>query len=712
MQARLLLAASLAWVSCCLTGHAATQDHAQHSFASETSAIIVDVVVRDKQGEPVTDLTRQDFRLFEDGVPQDIGDVTLVAPGGAPRTEQAGGTTLPALTDAIRSDAAATTPLVTPTAPPDFVALVFDRLSPEARAFASRGARAYVRSAGPNTFTGVFVSDLSLETIQPYTADTSKVSDAIERVATRATANFTRDDPLVRGIGVTGDPHPRTPFVAGADSPGRPIVPNEEAEIALVTARNSWEALDRDSQGYATTNALLAIATGLGALPGRKTVVFFAEGLALPPNVLPAFQNVVATANRNNVSFYTVDAAGLRVHSEDAATGREVQAMGLAGIQLSADGSSLSNLAMLERNEDALRKDPRTSLTMLAQQTGGFLVDDTNDLNDAVRRIGVDRRFHYLLTYVPKNGDLDGKWRTLSVKVPGRSVEIRSRSGYFAVRTPRATPLLAYELPALAALEHGPLPSDLPIRTGAFAFPTRTGASVVVLASTDAAALTFTADQKTHAYRTDFTVLARIRDASGAVVRMASQPYRLSGPLTDRDRARRGEVLFFRQPSLEAGAYTIESAAYDAPTGHAGTQRRTFEVPPPGPLSVGSLIVVKRGERLPAAERIDDNPLAIGDVLIYPNLGEPIRKADRTVTLFVTIFTASHAPTAALDVIHDGVTLSTLPVVLDAPDAKGRVQQLIQLPIVALPIGESCLRLRVAQGSGRATREANLNLTE
>ncbi len=46
--------------------------------------------------------------------------------------------------------------------------------------------------------------------------------------------------------------------------------------------------------------------------------MFFAEALALPEAVMPEFDGLVALANRANVSVYTIDAAGLRVHSKDA----------------------------------------------------------------------------------------------------------------------------------------------------------------------------------------------------------------------------------------------------------------------------------------------------------------------------------------------------------------------------------------------------------
>jgi len=170
-----------------------------------------------------------------------------------------------------------------------------------------------------------------------------------------------------------------------------------------------WERLARDEQGYATTNALLALIAGLGPLPGRKTVVFFGERISIPDAVLPHFQEVVASANRANVSVYTVDAVGLRVHSEDQETGREVNAIGdIAMMTSGTDGATVSDLSVLERLADVMRKDPRTSLSLLADQTGGFLINNTNDLATGFRRIDLDRRFHYLLTYTPTNGDFNG----------------------------------------------------------------------------------------------------------------------------------------------------------------------------------------------------------------------------------------------------------------------------------------------------------------
>ena len=78
--------------------------------------------------------------------------------------------------------------------------------------------------------------------------------------------------------------------------------------------------MERDQQGYATTNGLFAIIGTLGRIPGRKSLVLFSEGIAIPPAVQRLFLGVIDAANRANVSIYTMDAAGLRAESEQAET--------------------------------------------------------------------------------------------------------------------------------------------------------------------------------------------------------------------------------------------------------------------------------------------------------------------------------------------------------------------------------------------------------
>ncbi len=74
------------------------------------------------------------------------------------------------------------------------------------------------------------------------------------------------------------------------------------------------------------------------------------------------------------------------------------------------------------------------------------------------------------------------------MKVPSRDVQVRARSGYQAIRTPGAIPLLTYEGRAVADLERMPPPAQIPLRAGAFVFPQATGDPrvAILLSTTDA----------------------------------------------------------------------------------------------------------------------------------------------------------------------------------------------------------------------------------
>lgn len=682
-------------------------------FKTETAAVVIDVIARDRRGQPVLDLRAEDFEIYEDGVKQEIAGVeaflsaTLAKASKASESPSAVDSRVPARTSK-------------PPSSPSFVALVFDRLSPEARALAYKGALAHLETLSADDYVGVFIADLSLISVQTYTNDRVRLRQAIHAVGTTATAHFDRAamTNISRLMGAHGDAHPSVPEVASAEFLGRPVdardMPdNIPAGLDERTA-NTWEALSRDRLGYSTTNALIAVTSALGALPGRKTLVFFAEGLAIPDAVLPHFRNVVATANRANVTVYTIDAAGLRVHSKDGETGRAVRAAGNAGLEINDDGSSKSNLWNLEANEDVLRKDPRTSLTMLAEHTGGFLVDNTNDLGQAFRRIDADRRFHYLLTYQPKNPNFDGKWRTLTVKVLRPNVTVRARSGYLAVRTPATMPLFAHEGPALAALERTPKPAEIPLRATALVFPRGSEARLAVLVTVPSQNLTFRRNEKDATYRTEFTILARIRDAGGAVVRKASEPYSLSGPIARIEETRTGDVLFFRQPTLPPGSYQLDAVVHDAVANRFGVTAVSFTVPQSDALlDVSSLVVVRRGERVAKSEVDRTNPLFIDDLLIYPSVEEPMSRREKTIRLYFDVSAkATDGITATLEVIRGSESIAALPVPLDAPDTTGRIRQLAGLPMATLQPGLYTLRLTVLQGVTRQVREANVTIID
>jgi VWFA-related protein len=156
----------------------------QNTFGSGATAVFIDVVVRDEKGRPVTGLREEDFALFEDDVRQKIGAFAEVSQPDRSAVRRASGS----VATAEQLIAAAQNPGLTG---PQFLAIVFDRLSNEARGIASKGALASLETLREGDFVDVFLADSSLVTVQTYTNDRARIRAAIQDVATRATTRST-----------------------------------------------------------------------------------------------------------------------------------------------------------------------------------------------------------------------------------------------------------------------------------------------------------------------------------------------------------------------------------------------------------------------------------------------------------------------------------------------------------------------------------------
>ena len=73
------------------------------------------------------------------------------------------------------------------------------------------------------------------------------------------------------------------------------------------------DSIQRQQQGQSSLYPLLALVKTQGRLAGRKTVLYFAEGLVVPKNLEEVFQTAISEANRANVTVYAIDARGLGV---------------------------------------------------------------------------------------------------------------------------------------------------------------------------------------------------------------------------------------------------------------------------------------------------------------------------------------------------------------------------------------------------------------
>jgi VWFA-related protein len=733
----LLLASLLATSNYPLLAQTPAQTRLQQQDDSRirigTSEVSLDVIVRDKKGHPVRDLSRSDFEVYEDGARQNIESFRLVL--REPGTSPGGSLSASAKSRERAPEGTGAAPTANSSGSSGLIALVFDRLSPEARTLARKAATAYAdEGLMANDFTGVFAIDLSLLTLQQYTDRPQLVRQAIEAATSRSTSTYASSNEQVRSLAersaaldrqaqagqdassAAGGSRDSAGASAAGGASGQAVV--EQAFVQMqMQMSETFEALERNQQGYATINGLLALANSMRNLPGRKTIVFFSEGLALPPAVAEQFRSVISAANRAGVSVYAVDAAGLRIDSPNLETTREINSMAdrrMNQVHRSQDPQG-PLMKALERNEDLLRLNPHSGLGQLADQTGGFLIHDTNDLSMGLRRIDEDMRVHYVLTYVPKNQDYDGRFRQISLKVSRANLDVQTRKGYYAVDNTITSPVLGYEAPAIGALSRAHGSNQFGLRVGALSFPEPQQPGLTpVLVEVPASAFTFTTDNEKKTFSSDFSILVLVRDASKNVVDKLSQHYPLSGTIDKLDAARKGEILFYREAELKPGRYTLEAVAYDAPTGKASVGATSLDVPAgTEQLRMSSLVLLKRADRLTAEEQKKDQPLHFGEVVVYPNLGEPIHKSARQLAFFFTTWPSKGSEKMmklTLEVLQNGRSLAQIPADLPPADEHGRIKYASALPIENFPVGSYELKVTVTDGRSSTNRTASFKI--
>jgi VWFA-related protein len=693
----------------------ATPQRPGGTVTASITAVLVDVVVRDRRGEPVRDLERSDFQVLEDGVPQTIASFTRVFDGSAtPSAAPATAAFAPESSTAAvgSSPPSARGPLVT--------ALVFDRLTPDARRLAVQAAQRYLGAKQhADAYLGVFSIDLALIPYAPFTRDLAAIQRALATVDSGASSNFNRAELLPQKAVLDERAGAAAQGASGAQGP--PAGAGPDAILAQMHSQmlEDFDVMERDQQGYATTNGLMAIVSTLRQLPGRKSLILFSEGLSLPPAVQRLFVGVIDAANRANVSIYALDAAGLRAESEQAKIRDKVNRAAGAGTGIlnrpTGDRAPLTR--GLEQNEDALRQDPHTGLAGLAQSTGGMFFDNTNDLRAGFERIETDLRNYYLIGYTSTNDTYDGRFRTIQVKVPRPGLVVASRKGYFAVRDSGGHPVIPSDVPALVALEQKPVPNAFPVRAGALVFPERARPGLVpVIVDLKTAPLTFQPADDGKSYTSDFTVLVRFLDQQHQVVRQVSQHYEVKGPIAEIDRATRGDVVFYRQAELPPGVYTMEAVVHDAPSGTSSVRVATVEVPAVDvdKLRVSSLVLVKRGEKVAANERRSDNPLFVNDLVLFPNLGEPVSKSAKEVGFYFAVYPGSSEtiPQSAIELLQNGTLLARVTLPAAAADRSPRIAHVGRLPLDKLAPGTYELRAVVRHGSQQVSRATMLRIVE
>ena len=176
-----------------------------------------------------------------------------------------------------------------------------------------------------------------------------------------------------------------------------------EERKAVLAVSEGWILYGRDSQLPMPTMA------GLSRLDPEMSRCESDRAVLSQEDHGLDFRQMLNDANRANVSFYPMDPRGLVVFDTPA-----TEPM----ISLTADAASLRN-----------RLD---SLRTMAENTDGFAIVNSNDLDRGLRRVVDDLSSYYLLGYYSTNTKADGGYRTIRVRVKRSGVDVRHRRGYRA----------------------------------------------------------------------------------------------------------------------------------------------------------------------------------------------------------------------------------------------------------------------------------------
>ena len=380
------------------------------TFKVEVNYVEVDATVTDAQGHFVRDLTKDDFRVVEDGQPQALTAFSMVDIP-VERVD-------PPLYTNKRDPGRRRVETGRSVSKGRVFDIVIDDLNtgvsrtPRARAAARQFVERYV---GANDMVAVVNTSGYGKAMQDFTSNRARAVRAIDasigNKAESSTESKLQDYYLNRDSG------------------------------ASTNMNASFNDMIRYNNARNTLRALTGLADYVAGMRGRrKSVVLFSEGINYDlidainnphtTDVQQELRNFIAAATRGNVSVYTVDPRGLTDGMEDA-------------IQIGSMPSDGSISATALIDEMRLEHD---SLHTIAEETGGFAVLNQNDYRTAFGRILDDSSSYYVLGYYPGTDKRDGKFHNVSVTVNKPGLKVRTRRGYVAPgsskkdRTTKGTP--------------------------------------------------------------------------------------------------------------------------------------------------------------------------------------------------------------------------------------------------------------------------------
>ncbi|HEV2800898.1 MAG TPA: VWA domain-containing protein [Pyrinomonadaceae bacterium] len=532
-----------------------------------TNLVQIDAVVVDKKGKQVTDLTAEEFEVFEDKRPQKLTNFSYVLNETAPSTAETAEAARPKSKDKASGAPPAPPRRLRPEQVRRTMALVVDDLglSFESTSFVRDALRKFVNEQmQPNDLVAIIRTSAGMGALQQFTSDKRQLHAAIDRVKWY--------------MGGRGGVSVFAPLEGSANMPQSSTGENPADRATRRAEMVSAELEDFREEIFSvgTLGALNFVVRGMRELPGRKSVLLLSDGFSLyttdrgrgrSDRVMQAMRQLTDLANRASVVVYSIDARGLTIPGFTAAD------------DLSGMTPQQIEDAFRERSDQLF--DTQSGLAYLSQQTGGFLIKNNNDLTGGIRRVVEDQKGYYLLGYRPESATFDRRYHRISVKVKRPGLRVRTRTGFYGIRDEETRPVRRTREQQLYAALTSPFASpDVRLRLMAYFGNTeQDGSFMRSMLHLDARDVQFR-QEPDGKYKAVLDVVAVTFGDNGRVIESLDRIHTLTLPEESYRRVLRDGITYnLNVPVKKPGAYQLRMAVRDTVTERTGSASQFIEVP-------------------------------------------------------------------------------------------------------------------------------------
>jgi len=558
-----------------------------------TELVQTDVMVFDKQGKFINNLTANDFELRVDGKPRTIQGFEQITAGSDEESQ-------------LSAARGSTTINLKRPAPLDRGRIVFFYIDDFHLDLAGLAAAKKLinhfldNEMGQNDQAAITSATGQIGFLQQLTTDRMVLHMALDRLASRSytTRDFDRP-PMSEYEAYLIEHLDREVFDFFVNETLR-VNPGLNRDQAAGIVRGRASSMQSQSARFTqnTLGGLEGLIKGAKNLPGRKVLFFLSNGFLVENrhgDSLSKLRDITNAAARSGVVIYSMDTRGLVGTLQDASVERPLDTTGRL---------LLSNNQELAATQDGLNA--------LAVDTGGKAIFNTNDLKQGLAPAIKETSTYYLLAWKPDTeSDKKSRFRNLEVKLINRpDLIVRVRKGYFdldptptlavAKAEPKPTPTKAApaklresiaapyperSLPILLSADYYDVPNTGPTLSTAIHIP---GEFVVF------------GEQPDGKIQAVIDLTAVYFDDKGAIKDSFMDRIVTTAPSLEKAQNYRNDIMFTYPAKLPPGIYQVRVAARDDKSGKVGSAHAWIEIPnlATKKLTMSSLLLGERTQAM------------------------------------------------------------------------------------------------------------------